>query len=118
MELSEIMSYENFVVVGKTLDEDKYAYKIKHRLLQNNYNVECVYQELDSINDVEFDIDIINLCINPVLGLKLLQECQKPFKAVLIQPGAEGEELIQYLEEKGYDYLEGCSLVGIMLHAK
>ena len=35
MELKEIMELKNFVVVGNTINEDKYAYKIKKGLLEN-----------------------------------------------------------------------------------
>lgn len=117
MDLKELMGFKNFVVVGKTLDPDKYAYKIKQQLLLNDYNVECVYQELKSIDDVSFDIDVLNLCINPVVGLKLLKQCNKNFKCVLIQPGAESEELIEYLKAKEICFLESCSLVGITLYS-
>ena len=33
MELKEIMDYQHFIVVGDTVNEEKYAYKIKHELL-------------------------------------------------------------------------------------
>ena len=77
MELKEIMRLNNFVVVGNTILEDKYAYKIKQGLLEAGYNVECVGKELDAINDVKKDIDVLDLCINPVVGLKLLKENTK-----------------------------------------
>lgn len=115
MNLKEIMNYQNFVVIGKTLDKDKYAYKIKNELIKNGYNVAAIYQELNSINDVEFEIDVIDLCINPFLGLKFLKECHKKFKAVLIQPGAESVELINYLKENNHPFLEDCALIGLKI---
>ena len=118
MDLEKIMSYDNFVVVGNTLKEDKYAYKIKNRLIGNNYNVECVDKELTSINDTDMDIDIINLCVHPAKGIKYLKENKKECKCVLIQPGAESDEIIEYLEESGQDYLEGCVLVGLSLYSR
>ncbi len=118
MELKEIMQLNNFVVVGNTILEDKYAYKIKHELLNAGYHVECVGKELDSINDVKEEIDVLDLCINPVLGLKLLKENVKKIKVVVIQPGAESEEIISFLKEKQIDYLEGCLLVGLRLYKK
>lgn len=118
MELKEIMQLNNFVVVGNTILEDKYAYKIKHELLNAGYHVECVGKELDSINSVKEEIDVLDLCINPVLGLKLLKENNKKIKVVVIQPGAESEEIIGFLKEKQIDYLEGCLLVGLRLYKK
>lgn len=116
MNLDQVMKQKNFVVIGNTINEEKYAYKIKHALLKHDYNVQAVGKELTSINDVEGEIDIIDLCINSKEGLRLLQECKKPFKSIVIQPGAEGPELIEYLESNKIPYINGCLLVGITLY--
>lgn len=118
MDLKEIMQQNVYVVVGDTLNEEKYAYRIKHELLKEGYKVYSVGKELTSINDIEEPIDIIDLCIHPVKGLKLMQECNKEFKSIVIQPGAESEELLSYLKEKNYSFIEGCLLVGIRLYSK
>lgn len=118
MDLKEIMQYDTFVVVGDTLNEEKYAYKIKKELINSNYKVYCVGKELKSLNDVEEDIDIIDLCINPPAGLKLLRENKKNFKCMVIQPGAGSDEITKFLEENNYNYIDGCLLVGIRLYSK
>ncbi|WP_163467888.1 CoA-binding protein [Fusobacterium sp. IOR10] len=116
MNLKEAMQMKNFVVVGDTINEKKYAYKIKNQLLAKEYNVAAVGKELKSINEVDFDIDILDLCINPVAGLKLLKENKKTFKNIVIQPGAESEEIIKYLRENKLPYIESCLLVGLRLY--
>ena len=118
MNLKEIMQFNNFVVVGDTINEEKYACKIKHELMNNHYNVESVGKELLSINDVSFDIDVLDLCIHPAKGIKLLEENNKLIKCVVIQPGAESEEIINYLKDNKIDYIEGCLLVGLKLYKK
>lgn len=118
MELPEIMQQRVFAVAGDTLNEEKYAYKIKKGLLEHGYTVHSVGKELASFNDIADDIDIIDLCINPAKGLKLIQECKKPFKCIVIQPGAESEELIVYLNSNKIPYIQGCVLVGLSLYAK
>ena len=118
MNLKEVMEFKNFVVVGNTISKDKYAYKIKEALINNNYNVLCVGKELESINDVSFDIDILDLCINPALGLKLLSENKKPVKVVVLQPGAASDEIYDYLNKQRIDYLDGCLLLGLKLYKK
>ncbi len=118
MTLKEIMSYHTFVVVGNTIQDGKYAKKIKEDLLNKGYKVYAVYKELKSINDIEEEIDIIDLCINSTLGLEYIKECKKNYKCVLIQPGAESEELINYLKDNNINYLEGCALVGLSLYKK
>lgn len=46
-------------------------------MIKNGYGVSAVGKELESINDVEGDIDVIDLCINPAKGLKLIKECKR-----------------------------------------
>lgn len=116
MNLQEVMELKNFVVVGNTINEEKYAYKIKHGLLEKGYIVRSVGKELNSINDVDIDIDVLDLCINPALGINLLKENKKPVKIVVIQPGAESEEIINYLKDNNIEYLEACVLLGISLY--
>lgn len=118
MELREIMEQKSFVVVGDTLNQSKYAYIIKDQLQENGYLVSCVGKELQAIDDVEGEIDIIDLCIHPAKGITLLKQMTKPVKCVLIQPGAESEEIIDYLKEKNIPFLEGCALVGLRLFGK
>jgi len=113
MDLKEVMEQTSFVMVGDTLNEAKFACKIKHAMLEHGYRVQSVGAELPSINDVEGEIDIIDLCIRSDRGLKLMQECTKPYKGVVIQPGAESEELIAWLQERKIPYIESCLLVGL-----
>ena len=110
MNLREVMKYNTFVILGDTLNEEKYAYKIKQELINSGYNVYCVGKELKSLNDIEEEIDIIDLCINPPAGIKLLKENKKIFKGIVIQPGAGSEEITKYMD--------GCLLVGIRLYSK
>ncbi len=116
MELKQVFDERSFVVVGDTLNEEKFAYKIKHAMLDKGYKVQCVGKELTSINDVMSEIDIIDLCIRSDKGLALMQECRKPCKGVVIQPGAGSEELEQYLREKNIPYSNGCLLKGLSLY--
>ena len=118
MELKEIMEFKNFVVLGNTINPEKYAYKIKEELIEHGYNVACVGKELASINDVKFPIEVLDLCINPNLGIKYLMESFKTYKVVVIQPGAESKEIFDFLEENNIQYIEGCLLLGINLFKK
>ncbi len=113
MDLKEIMSQRSFAVLGDTLNEEKYAYKIKEGLKERNYTVYSVGKELASLNDIEGDIDIVDLCINPIKGLELLKECKKPYKYIVVQPGASNDALISYMKENNIPYLDGCLLMGM-----
>lgn len=116
MDIREVMQQNVFAVVGDTLNKEKYAYKIKKGLIENGYQTYGVYKELASLNDVPEEIDIIDLCINPVKGLALMKDCRKKCKCVVIQPGAESEELLQYLKNHNFPYMKGCILVGLSLY--
>ena len=118
MDMKEIMSQKTFAVLGNTLLEDKYAYKIKKGLIDKGYNVYAVGKELESLNDIPEEIDIIDLCIHPVKGLALLKENKKKFKMIVIQPGAGDDALYEYLKENNLPYIDGCLLVGLSLYAK
>ena len=113
MDLEQIMQMNTFAVVGDTLNPEKYAYKIKEGLLEQGYTVHSVGKELQSLNEIPGDLDIIDLCIRPEEGLRLLQENQKPCKCVVLQPGAESPELIAWLEEHQVPYVQNCLLVGM-----
>lgn len=113
MELKEVMAQRRFAVVGDTLNKEKFAYKIKEGLLEKGYTVYAVGKELASLNDIDGEIDIIDLCIHPAKGRKLLEECRKPCKCIILQPGAADEALVEYLEEHHLPYLHGCVLVGL-----
>lgn len=116
MDLKETMKMKNFVVVGDTLNEKKYACKIKKELLAGGYKVASVGKELESINDVGFEIDVLDLCINPRAGIKLLKENKKKFKNIVIQPGAESREILEYLNKNNIPYIESCLLVGLRIY--
>ncbi len=118
MDLENTMKEKNFAIVGDTLNEKKYAYIIKTKLLENSYKVFSVGKELNSLNDIDEEIDVIVLCINSKEGLRLMKECKKSFKNIVIQPGAESEELIDYLKEKDYPFINGCVLVGLSIYKK
>lgn len=113
MTLKEVMGKQRFAVVGDTLNPEKYACKIKNEMLSAGYTVYSVGKELESLNDIPDDIDIIDLCINPIKGLKLMQECEKDFEGIVIQPGAGSNGLKAYLEEKNMLYIEDCLLIGL-----
>lgn len=118
MDLKEVMDQKVIAVAGDTLNESKYAYRIKDKLTKNGYKVYSVGKELSSFNDIDEEIDIINLCIHPAKGIKLLKEYEKKVKCVLIQPGAESDEIKEYLKENKIEYMESCILVGISMYTE
>lgn len=118
MDLKEVMEQKNFALLGDTINEKKTAYEIKHKMTENGYTVYSVGKELASINDIPGEIDVIDLCIHPFKGLPLLKECEKDFKAVVIQPGAGDDSIFDYLKSENIPYIEGCLLLGLSMFKK
>ena len=123
MDLEQIMQMNTFAVVGDTLNPEKYAYKIKEGLLEQGYTVHSVGKELQSLNEIPGDLDIIDLCIHTVeyhCGSTVYRfgKCRKPFRCIVIQPGAESPEILSYLQEQNLPYIEGCLLVGMRLYPR
>jgi Predicted CoA-binding protein len=118
MDIREIMGLQNFVVLGNTVTPDRYAAQIKNGLTEHGYTAAGVGRELASINDVPFDIDVVDLCINAKEGLRLLKENTKPFRQIVIQPGASDDALTAWLNEQHIPYIDGCLLTGLSLYAK
>lgn len=116
MDLKDILSKKTFAVLGDTLNPEKTAFEIKEKMNDNGYTVYPVGKELSSINDIKEDIDVIDLCINPVKGLNLLKEYEKDIKAVVIQPGAGSDEILEFLNERGIPYINGCLLLGLKVY--
>ncbi|MEG1520272.1 MAG: CoA-binding protein [Clostridia bacterium] len=113
MTLKEIMDKKSFAILGDTVNPEKYAYKIKEAMLEKGYKVFCVGKELSSLNDIEESVDVVDLCINPIKALGLLKECEKQINFVVIQPGAESDEIFSYLDEKKIPFVQGCLLMGL-----
>lgn len=113
MKNEEILSKKVFVVVGDTVNTEKYAYKIKQELLLNGYTVYAVGKELPEIDDVPEPIDVLDLCIHPKKGIELLKKAKADIKFVLVQPGAGSEEIYSYLDEKKIEWQDGCILMAL-----
>ncbi len=120
MEASELLNYKNWVVVGDVLNEKKYAFKILNSLKNAGFNVVGVNPKdttggaYKSVKDVPFDIDVIDLCINPVIGLQIIEEVSiLKINKVMIQPGAESDSILSLCKNKGIIAVEGCALIEI-----
>jgi uncharacterized protein len=118
MRANELMNHKNWVVVGDVINSSKYAYKILHRLRDNEYNVSGVNPRAKdgdvykSLAEVPYGIEVIDLCINPALGIEIAKEAKEiGIKYILIQPGAESEEILSFCVNNDIIAIEGCALV-------
>ncbi|GFZ33366.1 CoA-binding protein [Clostridium zeae] len=118
MSAKDLMKYDNWIVIGDVENNEKYASRILAKFSANGYNVSGVNPRAKtkdaykSIKEVPYHIDAVDLCINPKSGIELVKEADElGIKHVLIQPGAESEEILSYCKEHGIEAVEGCALV-------
>lgn len=118
MKAHKLLEYKNWVVVGDVANPVKYANRILNRFISRGYNVVGVNPRSDSDNiyrslsKVPYKIEAIDLCINPVVGLEIVKEAKSlGIKHILIQPGAESKEIIEYCKENDINTVEGCALI-------
>ncbi|MBB6629965.1 CoA-binding protein [Clostridium algidicarnis] len=118
MEAKDFMKYKNWVVVGDVLNDGKYANKILKKLKENDYNVEGVTykSEMDgaykTLKEVTYTIGVLDLCINPIKGIDIVKEAHEMgIKNILIQPGAESDEIIDFCNQNDIIAIKGCALV-------
>ncbi|WP_238886524.1 CoA-binding protein [Clostridium sp. YIM B02551] len=118
MNATELLNFKNWVVVGDVTNESKYAAKILKKLKSRGFNVEGVHPKGEGIyktlKEVPYKIDVIDLCINPISGIKFIEEAKTlNIKYILIQPGAESREILDYCKENDIVAIEGCALVAL-----
>lgn len=118
MDASTFMEYKNWVVAGDVINEEKYAYKIKMRLEAAGYRVSGMKPGLSqegvypNLKEVAYKIEVLDLCINPKVGIKVVKEAKElGIDKILIQPGAESEEIIDFCRKHNIEAIEGCALV-------
>jgi len=125
MQAQELLNYKNWVVVGDVLNSSKYASRILSSLKNEGFNVEGINPRdttggiYKSLKEVNYVIDVVDLCINPISGLKVLDEVKNlGIDKVLIQPGAESTDIKEYCNNNGITAIEGCALVELSFYKR
>lgn len=110
-----------WVVIGVTLDKEKYGYKIYKRLKQLKREVygispkyeelegEKLYKQLDDLNKIP---DVAVFVINPKFGLDYIEKCSKlGIKNIWLQPGTVSEEILSKAKEYNINIIQACVLI-------
>lgn len=125
MNAQELLNYKNWVVAGDVLNPSKYAHRILNSLKQSGFNTEGVKPNdksgelFKSLKEVPYSIDVIDLCINSALGINIVKEASElKINKVLIQPGAESEEILEYCRNNNITAIEGCALVELSYYKR
>lgn len=119
MEVKALINEKNWVVIGDVTNTSKYAYKILEKFKVKGYLVSGVHPKggdgiYKTLKEVPYKIDAIDLCVNPKLGLEFIKEAKAMgISKILIQPGAESQDIISYCEENNIIAIQGCALVSL-----
>lgn len=118
METANFLYYKNWVVVGDVSNEGKYAFKILSSLKGAMYNAEGVNPRdasgkvYKSLSEIPFKVDVLDLCINPKIGIDIVKKAfEIGIDKILIQPGAESDEILNFCSNNAIDAVKGCALV-------
>ena len=115
-----------FGVVGASPRRDKYGNMVLRCYLQAGREAIPVHpaqKEIEglpcaaSVNELPETVQSISVITPPSVTEKVVDAAiaRGVIRNIWMQPGAESPELMAYLEEMGYPYIQGCLLVGLSL---
>ncbi|AEX84710.1 putative CoA-binding protein [Marinitoga piezophila KA3] len=113
----DISKIKKIALIGATTNKSKFGYKILKDLVKKGYEVLPVtpnYDEIEgiktykSVNELP-EVDVLNFVVPPKIGLEITKEAYKNgFKKFWYQPGAESQEIKEFLDslnDPEVDYL-------------
>ena len=115
-------------VVGATDNETKYGHRIFLDLKRKGYQVYPVNPQRDTVSgdkayanvgDIPDPPTIVDFVIPPRFTLHVLKQClELGLMNVWIQPGAESPEVIDFVQQNGFNYVaDACIMVESRLMA-
>ena len=108
------------LVLGASLNPDRYSNMAVKRLLLNNINVKAIGSKTGTIDKVLIEKDFINFNNIHTVTLYLNSVRQRDYydyiislnpKRVIFNPGTENEDFYLLLKNESIDYIEACTLV-------
>ncbi|WP_245858624.1 CoA-binding protein [Petrotoga olearia] len=108
--LIDLKNLKNVAIIGATRNKEKYGYKVLKNLKDKGYTIYPInpkYDEIEgiktypSVKDLPKDeIDLIVFVVPPQIGITAVKEAyEEGFRKFWFQPGAESDEIEEYLEE-------------------
>jgi len=111
----------SIAIIGASTDRAKYGNKAVRAYHERGYTVFPIHpaqNEIEglpvykSVLDVPDSIDVASFYVAPAVGLNVIEEvARKGIRQVLLNPGAESEELLRRAEELGVAATVACSIL-------
>ena len=115
---AKFLEKSNWAVIGDVLNPAKPASTVVATLKGDGKTVHLINprdktgQCFPDLNAVAQPIEVVDLCINHVEGLKQMQQAAAlGIKQVFIQPGAESPEILSFCEQNNIEVFQGCVMV-------
>ena len=108
------------LVLGASLNPDRYSNMAVKRLLLNDINVKAIGSKTGTIDKALIEKDFISFNNIHTVTLYLNSVRQRDYydyiislnpKRVIFNPGTENEEFYLLLKNESIDYIEACTLV-------
>jgi len=113
----------SIAVIGASANRSKYGNKAVRAYHERGYTVYPIHPaqtEVEglpvykSVLDVTEPIDVATFYVAPSVGLKVIEEvARKGIREVLLNPGAESDELLQRARELGIEASVVCSILAV-----
>ncbi|NJE85938.1 CoA-binding protein [Thermococcus sp. CX2] len=107
-------NFKRIALVGASPNPVKYGNIILRDLTRKGFEILPVnpnYDEIEglkcyrSVRELPKDVDVIVFVVPPKVGIQVAKEAvEAGFKKLWFQPGAESEEIREFLESKGVEY--------------
>ena len=108
-------------LVGATDNPSKYGHTIYHDLKRKGYSVVPVNPRRETVGgdrayatvgELPTPPTIVNFVIPPRFTLHVLKQClELGLMNVWLQPGAESPEVLEYIQEHGFNYLANACIM-------
>ena len=110
-------------VIGASSNRSKFGNKALRAYERQGYTVVAInpnervvegHQTYASVLDVPGPIDIATVYVQPAVGLKVMEHlAQKGIPEVWLNPGADGDEVVERARELGLKAIQACSILAI-----
>jgi len=115
------LHHQRVVVLGASPKPDRYAYKAMQTLRKHGYDaipVNPAYEQIlgskcySRISEVPAPIDTVTVYLGKRRSDPLIEHVTnaRP-RRIILNPGAENDDLIRTARERGIEVIEGCTLV-------
>ena len=116
-----LRDFKNFAVLGATIDEEKYGFKIVQRLCEIGktvYPIAPKYEEVNSLKAyksllaIERPIDVVVFVINKKFASQYIAEMRElGIGFAWMQPGTYDDNLINDIQSLGITPIKDCVLI-------